>query len=54
MNSENRFKMLKNSHPEIAKQYYDIAQTFVEDRFKYYDYLANRKFENEVTDNKSE
>lgn len=47
MNSENRFKMLKQSHPDIAKFYYGEAQTFVDTRYKYYEYLAARKFEGE-------
>lgn len=47
MNSENRFKMLKKSHPEIANEYYKMAQTFVQDRYNYYDFLANRKFGNQ-------
>ncbi len=48
LNTENRFKMLKVSHPEIAKEYFKQTQTFVEDRYKFYDYLANRRFNPEV------
>jgi pyruvate-ferredoxin/flavodoxin oxidoreductase len=48
LNTENRFKMLKVSHPEIAKEYFKQTQTFVEDRYKFYDYLANRRFSPEV------
>ena len=54
MNSENRFKMLKKSHPEIASQYYKEAQVFVEDRYKYYEYLASRKFGSDKTEDKPE
>ncbi len=42
LNSENRFKMLLKSHPDIAKQYHKEAQEFIEKRFKYYEYLAKK------------
>ena len=44
-NSENRFKMLTKSHPDIAKKFHKEAQIFAEKKFKYYEYLANRKFD---------
>ena len=50
LNSENRFKMLTKSKPEIAKELFKQVQVDVDARFKYYQYLADRKF-NEV-DNK--
>jgi pyruvate-ferredoxin/flavodoxin oxidoreductase len=44
MNMETRFKMLFKTKPEIAKENYKQAQINVENRFKYYKYLADRKF----------
>ncbi len=44
-NSENRFKMLTKSHPDIAKKFHKEAQILAEKKFKYYEYLANRKFD---------
>jgi pyruvate-ferredoxin/flavodoxin oxidoreductase len=43
MYKENRFKMLKKSKPEIAKQLMEEAQTEVNQRWKMYEYLAARK-----------
>ncbi len=45
MNMENRFKMLLKSKPESAKLFYKMAQENVENRFKFYQYLANRTFD---------
>lgn len=45
LNSENRFKMLTKSKPEIAKAFYEQAQKDVDERYKYYQFLADRKFE---------
>ncbi|MCX7827048.1 MAG: hypothetical protein N2689_16080, partial [Verrucomicrobiae bacterium] len=42
--SENRFKMLTKSKPEVAKQLFAAAQKDVETRYAYYQYLASRKF----------
>jgi len=42
--SENRFKMLTKSKPEDAKRFFGQAQTDVERRWKYYQYLAARDF----------
>ncbi len=44
MNMENRFKMLTKSKPEIAKEFYRMAQENVDERFKFYQYMADRKF----------
>ncbi|MEO1374384.1 MAG: pyruvate:ferredoxin (flavodoxin) oxidoreductase [Cyanobacteria bacterium J06635_10] len=43
MYRENRFKMLKKSKPEIAKQLMEEAQAEVNQRWKMYEYLATRK-----------
>jgi len=43
MYKENRFKMLKKSKPEIAKQLMEEAQLEVNERWKMYEYLAARK-----------
>ncbi|MEM9925742.1 MAG: pyruvate:ferredoxin (flavodoxin) oxidoreductase, partial [Cyanobacteria bacterium P01_D01_bin.50] len=43
MYRENRFKMLKKSKPEIAKQLMEEAQVEVNQRWKMYEYLAARK-----------
>jgi pyruvate-ferredoxin/flavodoxin oxidoreductase len=42
--SENRFKMLTKSKPEVAKQLFAAAQKDVETRYAYYQSLASRKF----------
>ena len=42
LNSENRFKMLAKSHPEMAKMYADYAQEQVDNRIKLYNHLAAR------------
>jgi pyruvate-ferredoxin/flavodoxin oxidoreductase len=46
MNMETRFKMLFKSQPELAAANYKQAQIDVDNRYKYYKYLAERKFEN--------
>jgi pyruvate-ferredoxin/flavodoxin oxidoreductase len=46
--SENRFKMLTKSKPEEAKQLFARAQTDVEQRWKYYQFLHSRNFKPEV------
>ncbi|WP_414625132.1 pyruvate:ferredoxin (flavodoxin) oxidoreductase [Calothrix sp. CCY 0018] len=43
MYRENRFKMLKKSKPEIAKQLMEEAEAEVNQRWKMYEYLAARK-----------
>ncbi len=45
MDSENRFRMLKKSKPEVAKELYQMAQDIANDRYKMYQYLADRKFD---------
>jgi pyruvate-ferredoxin/flavodoxin oxidoreductase len=47
MNTENRFKMLTKSKPQVAAELYKQAQKDIESRFKYYQYMADRKFGNE-------
>ena len=47
MYRENRFKMLKKSKPEIAKQLMEEAQAEVNQRWKMYEYLAARKLDTE-------
>jgi len=41
---ENRFKMLTKSKPDRAKVLFKMAQEDVETRFRFYEYLAARKF----------
>jgi pyruvate-ferredoxin/flavodoxin oxidoreductase len=43
--SENRFKMLTKSKPEVAKRLLAEAQKDVEARYAYYEYLAARTFQ---------
>ncbi|NIR49035.1 pyruvate:ferredoxin (flavodoxin) oxidoreductase, partial [candidate division KSB1 bacterium] len=47
MYMENRFKMLRKSHPEEAKRLLKEAQNDVNTRFKFYQYLAARKMGDE-------
>jgi pyruvate-ferredoxin/flavodoxin oxidoreductase len=42
MDMENRFKMLNFSNPAVAKELAALAQVDVEQRWAYYEYLANR------------
>ncbi|NTW62978.1 MAG: pyruvate:ferredoxin (flavodoxin) oxidoreductase [Chlorobiaceae bacterium] len=45
LDMENRFRMLKKSHPALAEQYYAAIQKEVDARWAHYDYLAARTFE---------
>ena len=45
--SENRFKMLTKSKPEDAKKFFAQAQTDVENRWKFYQFLAQDKTESQ-------
>jgi pyruvate-ferredoxin/flavodoxin oxidoreductase len=45
LNMENRFRMLKKSHPDLAVQYYTAIQKEVDARWSYYEYLAARPFD---------
>ncbi len=54
MNTENRFKMLKNSHPDLAKKYFIEAQAHADERYKYYEYLASKKYDGPELEAKSE
>jgi pyruvate-ferredoxin/flavodoxin oxidoreductase len=44
LNMENRFRVLKKSHPELAAEYYTQIQKEVDSRWAYYEYLANRPY----------
>jgi pyruvate-ferredoxin/flavodoxin oxidoreductase len=44
---ETRFKMLTKSKPEDAKRLWAAAQKDAETRYRFYEYLAQRKFEKE-------
>ncbi|HCD36084.1 MAG TPA: pyruvate:ferredoxin (flavodoxin) oxidoreductase [Chlorobium sp.] len=44
LNMENRFRMLKKSHPEVAEQYFAEIQKAVDARWSHYEYLAARTF----------
>ncbi|HHE08038.1 MAG TPA: pyruvate:ferredoxin (flavodoxin) oxidoreductase, partial [Chlorobaculum parvum] len=48
LNMENRFRMLKKTHPDIAKQYFQAIQQEVEHRWAHYEHLANRSIEGEA------
>ncbi|TCD48745.1 pyruvate:ferredoxin (flavodoxin) oxidoreductase [Chlorobium sp. N1] len=45
LNMENRFRMLKKSHPDIAEAYFAAIQKEVDARYAHYEYLAARTFE---------
>ncbi|MBF0586491.1 pyruvate:ferredoxin (flavodoxin) oxidoreductase [Prosthecochloris sp. N3] len=47
LNTENRFRMLKKSHPDLAKQYFEAIQKEVDARYATYEYLAARKYPND-------
>ncbi|MFA6571034.1 MAG: pyruvate:ferredoxin (flavodoxin) oxidoreductase [Bacteroidota bacterium] len=47
LNSETRFRMLTVSRPEVAKELFIRSQKDIEDRYKYYEFMASRKFGNE-------
>ena len=44
LNMENRFRMLKKSHPALAGEYYTAIQKEVDARWAHYEYLAARTF----------
>ncbi|MEI7748864.1 MAG: thiamine pyrophosphate-dependent enzyme, partial [Chlorobiaceae bacterium] len=44
LNMENRFRMLKKSHPALADEYYAAIQKEVDARWAHYEYLAARTF----------
>ncbi len=45
LDMENRFRMLKKSHPALAKEYYAAIQKEVDARWAHYEYLAARSFD---------
>jgi pyruvate-ferredoxin/flavodoxin oxidoreductase len=45
LNMENRFRMLKKSHPEHAEAYFAAIQKEVDARWAHYEYLAARTFD---------
>ncbi len=45
LNMETRFKMLTKIRPDAAKEFFRQAQEDVENRFKYYQYLAERRIQ---------
>ncbi|HWR01317.1 MAG TPA: pyruvate:ferredoxin (flavodoxin) oxidoreductase [Chlorobaculum sp.] len=45
LNMENRFRILKKTHPELATEYYQAIQKEVDARWAFYDYLASRPYE---------
>jgi pyruvate-ferredoxin/flavodoxin oxidoreductase len=47
LNMENRFRMLKKTHPLLAKQYFEAIQKEVDARWAHYEHLANRSVEGE-------
>jgi pyruvate-ferredoxin/flavodoxin oxidoreductase len=44
LDMENRFRMLKKSHPTLADEYYAAIQKEVDARWSHYEYLAARTF----------
>ena len=42
LDMENRFRMLKKSHPSLAAEYYAAIQKEVDARWAHYEYLAAR------------
>ena len=46
---ENRFKMLTKSKPDQATLLFKMAQEDVETRYRFYQYMANRKFVPDTT-----
>jgi len=44
MMMENRFKMLTKSKPDRAKLLFKMAQEDADTRFRFYEYMAGRKF----------
>lgn len=51
LNMENRFRMLKKSHPDLAKKFFVEIQQEVDARYATYEYLAARKFGNGTGEN---
>jgi len=47
LNMENRFRMLKKTHPEQAKQYFEAIQHEVDARWAHYEHLASMSVEGE-------
>jgi len=47
LNMENRFRMLKKTHPALARQYFEAIQKEVDARWAHYEHLANRSVEGE-------
>ncbi|ASQ91046.1 pyruvate:ferredoxin (flavodoxin) oxidoreductase [Prosthecochloris sp. GSB1] len=47
LNTENRFRMLKKSHPDLAKAFFEQIQHEVDARYADYEYLAARKYPND-------
>ncbi|NTV98073.1 MAG: pyruvate:ferredoxin (flavodoxin) oxidoreductase [Chlorobiaceae bacterium] len=45
LNMENRFRMLKKSHPALAEEYFIAIQKEVDARWAHYEYLAARTFD---------
>ena len=45
LNMENRFRMLKKSHPALAEEYFATIQKEVDARWAHYEYLAARTFD---------
>jgi len=45
LDMEIRFKMLSKINPKAYKELYEQAQKFVDERYKYYSYLASRSSE---------
>ncbi|MEI8032068.1 MAG: pyruvate:ferredoxin (flavodoxin) oxidoreductase [Chlorobiaceae bacterium] len=45
LNMENRFRMLKKSHPALAEDYFAAIQKEVDARWLHYEYLAARTFD---------
>ncbi|NTU96477.1 MAG: pyruvate:ferredoxin (flavodoxin) oxidoreductase [Chlorobiaceae bacterium] len=45
LNMENRFRMLKKSHPALAEDYFKAIQKEVDARWAHYEYLAARTFD---------
>ncbi|HHE31879.1 MAG TPA: pyruvate:ferredoxin (flavodoxin) oxidoreductase [Chlorobaculum parvum] len=48
LNMENRFRMLKKTHPDLAKQYFQAIQQEVDHRWAHYEHLATRSIEGEA------
>ncbi len=42
---QRRFKMLTESHPDVAKEYLDSASRFIRNRYRHYSHLAQMSYE---------